>query len=83
MMTVFTAINWVQRAYDQTGKAGTATVHTLGALMMDWRWSSTSINLLLNEPDERRRDEMTAALEDNKLADIDRVVITVRPLHLC
>ena len=57
-------------------------MHTLGALIMDWRWSSASIDLLLNEPDERRRDEMTAAWKSNKLADIDRVVITVCPLHM-
>lgn len=47
------------------------------ALLIDYRWSNITLNLILNESDESRRNKLMDAWLSHRLADLDRINITV------
>ena len=56
----------------------TAYANALLALVIDTKWSNTSINLILNESNEIRRHELIDSWLTHRFADLDRISLTVR-----
>jgi hypothetical protein len=53
----------------------------LVALVIDSRWSNITLDLILNEPNDTRRDELINAWLTHRFADLDRINLTVSCLN--
>ena len=47
-------------------------------LVIDARWSSTTLKLILNEADDTQRRELINTWRENRLADLERINLIVR-----
>ena len=75
-MKMFRGGKWLQSAQSRLETDVLGYAHAILALIIDSRWSNITLGLMLNEPDDIRRNQLIDAWLGHRFADLDRINIT-------
>jgi hypothetical protein len=79
---MFRGTKWLESVWGRLETDIPGCAQAILALIIDSRWSNITLELILNEADDARRDQLIDAWIGHRFADLNRINITVTMSYL-